>query len=69
MLLIVLPSAEPSLPAHKEEAENVASLCSTAQLWTTTPTENIPEAPELRTPHYKDKIVGPNGGHYRGVPQ
>ena len=31
-------------------------------------TGNIPETYELGTPPIKDKIVGPNGVHYRGVP-
>ena len=37
-------------------------MCSTAQLRSTTPTENIPEAPELGTPHYK---VVPSGVRFR----
>ena len=34
----------------------------------TTPTGNIPGAPELLTPCCKDKILVPNGVRYRGVP-
>ena len=29
---------------------------------------NILEAPELGTPRHKDKMLVPNGVHYRGVP-
>ena len=39
-------------------------MCSAAQLCITTPTKNIPETPELGTPHYK---VVPNCVHFRAV--
>ena len=42
----------------RESSENVASSRSTAGLRSTTPTENIPEATELGTPHYKGQNVG-----------
>ena len=49
----------PSLPCQctARKAPNAATLCSTAQLRSTTPTGNIPEAPELVTPCYKGQNV------------
>ena len=50
-----------SLPCQrtaKESSENVATLYLTAGLCKTTPTENIPEAPELGTPRYHRQNVG-----------
>ena len=47
----------------------LATLYSTAGLRSTTPTGNIPEAPESGTPcAIMDKMLGPNGVRYRGVP-
>ena len=37
--------------------ESSATSCSTAGLRSTTPTENIPEATELGTPHYNGQNV------------
>ena len=34
----------------------------------TMPTRNIPETPEIGTPHYNGQILGPKGVRYRGVP-
>jgi len=37
----------------KGKLKSIAMLCSTAQLRSTMPTANIPEAPKLGTPRYK----------------
>ena len=52
----MLAFALPSLPG--ESSGNVSALCSTARLRSSTPTGNIPEAPELETPRWKGHIVG-----------
>ena len=64
MLLLVIQDCPPSLSfpcqcTAKESSENAATLYSTAGLCSTTPSANIPEAPELGTPRYNGQNVEP----------
>ena len=56
LLLIIIVSTEPSLPAYSKG--NRRPILLNSLIMRTTPTGNIPEAPELGTPRYKGQNVG-----------
>ena len=64
LLLVVLASAYPSLPAYSKGKLRKRSHVVLNSPITQYHARNIPEAPELGTPHYK---VVPNGVRFRVV--
>ena len=67
--LMLLASAEPSLPAYsKGKLWKCNHVVLNSPITHTTPTRTIPEAPELEHHPLNNKMLVPNGVHFRGIP-
>ena len=72
MLLLVVLASVYSLPCwcmvkESSETQHIVFNSLITHTTHTMPTRNIPEAPELETPAIRDKMLVPNGVHYRNV--